>query len=126
MNSQETLPFQGHRQVENDFQLCGGYQEDFDAESMLDEEIGEGIDSIMGNLSVSNDSVNESNVGNFSGSSRTNASCYGYPIGLGFGGKFNFGFGLGMRRALRRVDGEGDWWRFPTIDVTDKIGRAHV
>lgn len=125
VNSREKLSFQGHRQVENDFRvendfpLCGGYQEDFDAESMLDEEIGEGIDSIMGNLSVSNDSVNESNVGNFSGSSRTNASCYGYPIGLGFGGKVNFGFGLGMRRALRHVDDEGDWWRFPTVDVID-------
>ncbi|GFS43776.1 chloroplast import apparatus 2 [Actinidia rufa] len=88
------------------------YGDDFDAESMLDEEIEEGIDSIMGKLSVEN----ESNVATYIGQIMT---CYGYPMGLGFGGKFDSG--LGMRigvRPLRNVD-EGDWWRFPPVDVVE-------
>ncbi|PQQ20114.1 protein CHLOROPLAST IMPORT APPARATUS 2-like [Prunus yedoensis var. nudiflora] len=74
--------------------------EDFDAESILDEEIEEGIDSIMGSMSVNMDSVDESNNGGGGGQMNSNPnpnssnSCYGYPMGLGFGGKFQFGFGL--------------------------------
>uniref|UniRef100_A0A5B6ZRR7 CCT domain-containing protein n=1 Tax=Davidia involucrata TaxID=16924 RepID=A0A5B6ZRR7_DAVIN len=94
----------------NSLDLCDGYQEDFDAESMLDEEIEEGIDSIMGNLSVNNDESNSDQI---------ISSCYGHthPFGLGFGGKFDFGFGMRRGvRALRNVD-EGNWWRFPPVDV---------
>ncbi|XP_054805112.1 protein CHLOROPLAST IMPORT APPARATUS 2-like [Prosopis cineraria] len=72
-------------------------REDFDAESMLDEEIGEGIDSIMGSRA-------EHSLG---------ASCHGEHVNPGttdstrfnFGGKFDF-----RLRALRGVD-EGNYWR---------------
>lgn len=111
--------------VEVDFQhnspiCCDKYEEDFDAESILDEEIEEGlsIDSIMGNLSVNNDSYDDSN--NYSGQFN---NYYGNPMGLGFGGKFAFEFGFGFRlgrgvKALRQVD-DSDWWRNPTVDVLD-------
>lgn len=98
-------------------------QEDFDAESILDEETEEGIDSIMGNLSVSNDSIDESNASN---TMQMNTFCYGYPVGLGFG------FGFGMRRelkAMKNVDEGGDWWRFPAVnmlDLTPKVAKSPV
>ncbi|XP_060973281.1 protein CHLOROPLAST IMPORT APPARATUS 2 isoform X2 [Cannabis sativa] len=93
--------------------------DDFDAESILDEEFDEGgIDSIMGNLTVDSSSTaaESSVVGGF---------CYGYPMGLGLGleGRFELGLGI-MRRggggisALRNVD-EGNWWSFPTVDVME-------
>lgn len=102
--------------AESDF--CGNsselYQEDFDAESILDEEMEEGIDSIMGNLSVNNDLIDKSNtcIGQID-------TCYGYPMGMGFSGSFDFGFGMRRGvRALRNVD-ESNWWSFPTVDVID-------
>ncbi|XP_059637513.1 protein CHLOROPLAST IMPORT APPARATUS 2-like [Cornus florida] len=107
-----------HSPVENDFHsnsldLCSGYEDDFDAESILDEEIEEGIDSIMGNLCVTN---GESNANCYGGHTNT---CHGLPLGLGFGRKFDLGFGMRRGvRALRNVD-EGDWWKFPTVDVLD-------
>lgn len=93
-------------------------QEDFDAESILDEETGEGIDSIMGNLSMNNDLIDESNTLN---TTQMNTFCYGYPVGLGFG------FGFGMRRelkAMRNVDEGGDWWRFPAVNMLDLIPKV--
>lgn len=75
--------------------------DDFDAESILDEEIEEGIDSIMGGRIEEN----ESNVSS------------SHPW-IGFGGKFDFRLGLqrGGVRALRHVD-EGNWWNFPAVDM---------
>ncbi|KAK2646391.1 hypothetical protein Ddye_021586 [Dipteronia dyeriana] len=80
------------------------FHDDFDAESILDEEIEQGIDSIMGNLSVKKESIDESN----------NNYWYGNP----FGGKMELGLGIRRGiRALRHVD-EGNWWSFPcTVDV---------
>ncbi|KAM1067444.1 hypothetical protein ACFX2J_022446 [Malus domestica] len=109
-------------------ELCDGYnfqEEDFDAESILDEETEEGIDSIMGSMSVNMDLEDESNNGgeqmnnsNPNPNSNWN-SCYGYPMGLGFGGKFEFGFGSRRGvRPLRHVD-DGNWWSFPTVDVLE-------
>ncbi|CAL8990493.1 unnamed protein product [Prunus brigantina] len=115
----------------NSMEMCGSYhhqEEDFDAESILDEEMEEGIDSIMGSMCVNMDSVDESNNGGGGGGGQMNSnpnpnssnSCYGYPMGLGFGGKFEFGFGLrrGGVRPLRHVD-DGNWWSFPTVDVLE-------
>ncbi|XP_059460043.1 protein CHLOROPLAST IMPORT APPARATUS 2-like isoform X2 [Corylus avellana] len=107
----------------NSLELCDGYEEDFDAESILDEEIEEGIDSIMGNLSVGTDAVDDS----CSGGQKN--SWYGNPIpmGLGFGGKFEMGFGMrrgGGVRALRHVD-EGNWWSFPVVDVRQISPKFH-
>ncbi|KAF8392808.1 hypothetical protein HHK36_021045 [Tetracentron sinense] len=105
--------------IDMDFQMnstspFSAYEEDFDAESILDEEIEEGIDSIMGNLSVSNDSYDDSYASCYNGQLNHH---YGNPMGLGFGGKLEFGFGMRRGvRALRQID-EGDWWRFPTVDV---------
>ncbi|CAN1229409.1 Protein CHLOROPLAST IMPORT APPARATUS 2 [Linum grandiflorum] len=96
----------------------GGYEEegdDFDAESILDEEIEEGgIDSIMGNLSVvsSSNRSEESesvNVGQTTATPTTRSSfVYGYPPGF-----IGNGNGNGIR-AFRRVD---DWWSYPVVDV---------
>ncbi|XVE71893.1 hypothetical protein DITRI_Ditri10aG0188200 [Diplodiscus trichospermus] len=102
-----------------EMEFSSEFQEDFDAESILDEEIEEGIDSIMGNLSVNQDTLDDSN-GTCQGSQFNQiGSWYGNPMGLGFGGKFELGLGFGFRRgvrALRHVD-EGNWWNLPTVDV---------
>ncbi|XP_023765468.1 protein CHLOROPLAST IMPORT APPARATUS 2 isoform X1 [Lactuca sativa] len=100
----------------NSMELCDGFEDDFDTESMLDEEIEEGIDSIMGS---SNSTIqNYKSSDNFSPNSKT---CYGYPMGLGFGGNLEFNFGFGMRngvRALKNGD-DGNWWNFPTVNVVN-------
>ncbi|KAL7096337.1 hypothetical protein ACP275_10G073600 [Erythranthe tilingii] len=95
-------------------EICDDYREDFDAESILDEEIGAGIDSIMGN-SGSEIELNEG-FNTCNNNIQMNGFCYGYPVGLGFE------FGNGLRRELRpmrNVDEEGDWWRFPSVNVLD-------
>lgn len=101
-------------------EFCEEYQDDFDTESMLDEEIEEGIDSIMGNSSKESDSnsVDESNtIPYYNGLINT---CYGYPMGLGFSGTFDFGFGVrNAVRALRNVDEGTNWWSFPTVEVAN-------
>lgn len=115
----------GEMEIDSKVNNCSGlcdeyYEDDFDAESIiLDEEIEEGIDSIMGNLCVDNDAVDELNSGSSypMGQIGQFNSWYGNPMGIGFGGKFQFGFGhrRGIR-ALRHVD-EGNWWSFPVVDV---------
>ncbi|KAE9609874.1 hypothetical protein Lal_00006111 [Lupinus albus] len=77
---------------------CG---EDFDAESILDEEIEEGIDSIMGSVAEQEDTNGA-------------VTCLGIPA-IGFGGKLDCRFGL--RRALRHVDDGGNWWNLPAVDI---------
>lgn len=103
---------------EIDFQPDSMEIEDFDAESILDEEVEEGIDSIMGNLSVDNLETANSAQDPCANNPR-NWNCYWNPIGLGFNQKFESAFGMrkGIERAaIRRVD-DGNWWRFPPIDV---------
>ncbi|KAL0344906.1 UNVERIFIED_CONTAM: protein CHLOROPLAST IMPORT APPARATUS 2 [Sesamum radiatum] len=107
--------------------VCDEYEEDFDAESILDEEIEEGIDSIMGKLSMENGPMNDSSSHSYSYSStHTNTCCYGYPVGLGFD------LGHGIRReltAMRNVDKGDDWWRFPSVnvgDITQKLAKTPV
>nr|XP_011467357.1 PREDICTED: protein CHLOROPLAST IMPORT APPARATUS 2-like isoform X1 [Fragaria vesca subsp. vesca] len=94
--------------------------DDFDAESMLDEEIDEGIDTIMGSstTSMNIDSVDESST---SSDQMMMSSCYGYPMGLGFGGNLQFGFGFRREgvRPLRQVDDRVNRWSFPTVDVLE-------
>ncbi|KAL0337119.1 UNVERIFIED_CONTAM: protein CHLOROPLAST IMPORT APPARATUS 2 [Sesamum calycinum] len=101
------------------------YEEDFDAESILDEEIEEGIDSIMGKLSMENEPMNNSSSYSFS-STHTNTCCYGYPVGLGF----DLGHGIRRElRAMRNVDKGDDWWRFPSVnvgDITQKLSKIPV
>ncbi|OIW19401.1 hypothetical protein TanjilG_09421 [Lupinus angustifolius] len=77
---------------------CG---DDFDAESILDEEIEEGIDSIMGTVVQQEDSNGA-------------VSCFGIPA-IGFGGKLDCR--LGLRGALRHVDDGGSLWNLPAVDI---------
>ncbi|KAJ6922205.1 protein CHLOROPLAST IMPORT APPARATUS 2 isoform X1 [Populus alba x Populus x berolinensis] len=103
----------------NSVGLCDGLDEDFDAESILDEEFEEGIDSIMGHLSVGNEMVDEVSNGIGSSFGGQMNSWYGNSMGYNFGGKSQYGHGIAMRRgvrALRHVD-EGNWWDFPIVDM---------
>ncbi|CAI9099249.1 OLC1v1036035C3 [Oldenlandia corymbosa var. corymbosa] len=103
------------------------FNEDFDAESMLDEEIEEGIDSIMGNSCSEVEPLEEQSDLLCQNNSITTSqmpplgTCYGYPVGLGFGNYFDYGFGMknnGIRAFRNHSDGE-DWWRFPSVNVHD-------
>ncbi|XP_016433674.1 protein CHLOROPLAST IMPORT APPARATUS 2 [Nicotiana tabacum] len=97
-------------------EVCDEFEEDFDEESILDEEIEEGvIDNIMGKLIVEKEPLNESNFSHSFGS-----TCYGFPIGLGFENgylQYDFGMRSGVR-PLRNVD-DGDWWKYPSVNVID-------
>lgn len=80
---------------------------DFDAESIiLDEEIEEGIDSIMGNAGPSVDTIAE-------------PTC-GLPKFLA---KCELGQGMGSRirpvRTWKRAEEMSYWWNFPTVDVLE-------
>lgn len=75
--------------------------DEFDAESILDEETGEGIDSILGNLSASAAASDEAEA----------TASYGIPVGLGFRTRRGI-------RPLKRVD-EASWWNFSTVDVVE-------
>ncbi|KAI3416702.1 CCT domain-containing protein [Psidium guajava] len=88
-----------------------GFQEDFDAESILDEEIEEGIiDSIMGNLSV------DTNV--------SHRMLYSDPM---YGNHASLGFGIRRGVSAWRDVSEVNWWNFPTVDVLEispKLSRS--
>ncbi|CDY52734.1 hypothetical protein HID58_088095 [Brassica napus] len=83
------------------------FSDEFDAESILDEEIEEGIDSIMG--------IVESNSGENRGHliSRLEQMMKMNRIGFKFAG--NFPLGLGLRSALREHN-DANWMRFHTVD----------
>ncbi|XP_071722220.1 protein CHLOROPLAST IMPORT APPARATUS 2-like [Rutidosis leptorrhynchoides] len=87
-------------------------EEDFDADSILDEEIEEvvGIDSIMGKLSVSNIDESSRDVQN----QMHNDSWYENPMGLRNG-----------VRAFRNLDG-GNWWNFPIVDMLQVSPRLNT
>lgn len=93
-----------------------GYRDDFDTESMLDEEIEQGIDSIMGD----SNSILEIDESNGIIASHFN-TCYGYPMALGFVEKSELNFGFVMRngaRALRKGD-ERNLGSFPTVKMVN-------
>ena len=112
---------------------CDGYEyeEDFDAESILDEEIEEGIDSIMGNLSVSSSAQV---ADEWKGPRRPLAmnNYWNYSnVNLGFGGKFDSGLvrnNINMR-ALKHVEEEEEvnWWSCPNpiVDVRQISPKFH-
>ncbi|CAH2077922.1 unnamed protein product [Thlaspi arvense] len=109
-----------------------GIFDDFDAESILDEEVEEGIDSFMGNIE-SNDGENRGNgESGFSGRNchricrlgeMMKSPWYGGSTGFGFAGNLNLG--LGLRSALREND-DLNWRRFPTVEFEQISPRIHV
>lgn len=103
--------------------------DDFDTESILDEEAAEqGIDAIMGNLSMSaSANSNENENENENENSHSIPSCGINPyikslMGFGLGSKFELGlgftYGRSIHRALRQRDG-GYRWSSPTVPVKD-------
>nr|KJB53722.1 hypothetical protein B456_009G002400 [Gossypium raimondii] len=84
------------------------FQDDFDAESIiLDEETEQGIDSIMGNLSVNQDTWDDESNGRCRFTHL--GSWYTNPIPMAMGLRKGMG-------ALRHVD-QGNCWNFSTVDV---------
>ncbi|KAI0511081.1 hypothetical protein KFK09_011703 [Dendrobium nobile] len=102
-----------------DFQYQDAGSPDFDAESILDEEVEEGIDSIMGNLSMSKESTGDCLNSN---SNSIINPCLASLMGFGLKGVFGFGFGISsnIRGALRQSN-DGEWWRSPKVAVKDII-----
>ncbi|KAI4335358.1 hypothetical protein L6164_014010 [Bauhinia variegata] len=101
----------------NSLELDDDCQEDLDAESILDEEIEEGIDSIMGSR------ADDSNGASYHSSAQLNPGIGNFA----FGGKIDFRLGLRRAgvRALRHVDEENSW-NFSTVDIlqiSPKINR---
>ncbi|OIW18701.1 hypothetical protein TanjilG_13453 [Lupinus angustifolius] len=86
--------------MNNSVELEDDYGEVYDAESILDEEIGEGIDSIMGSLTEKD--------------TDGAVSCQMIPA-IDSGGKLDCR--LGLKRALRDVDDGGNWWNLPAVDI---------
>ncbi|GAA0155077.1 hypothetical protein LIER_12896 [Lithospermum erythrorhizon] len=110
---------------ENLLVVCDEFQEDFDAESILDdEEIEEGIDSIMGGITTNNnnESMEESKNGySYTTQMMNMNTCYGYPVDVGYYGNNimdNFVHGI-EREAFRNVGHHHDWWKFSSVDITD-------
>ncbi|XP_028774142.1 protein CHLOROPLAST IMPORT APPARATUS 2-like [Neltuma alba] len=93
----------------NSLELNDDCEEDFDAESILDEEIDEGIDSIIGSRAEE-----DSNDASCHGEGGNNWSVD--SSGFGCGAKLDFR--LGLVKALRRVD-DSNWWNFPAVDIVE-------
>ncbi|KAJ1277886.1 hypothetical protein BS78_04G037000 [Paspalum vaginatum] len=100
----------------------------FDAESILDVDeatagAAEGLDGIMGSLTV------ESNAANTSDDSILSSSgIHPYLRSLmvvGLAGRFELGLGFrhaarpNLNRALKRRDDDGTWWMWPAVPVKD-------
>ncbi|WOK94382.1 protein CHLOROPLAST IMPORT APPARATUS 2-like isoform X2 [Canna indica] len=95
------------------------FDDDFDAESILDEEVEEGIDSIMGDLAArtsskdNNDGLNHSNPP----INPLLRSLIGHKMGAKF--ELGLGFRTNLQRALKNRD-DTEWWRSPTtVPVRD-------
>ncbi|XP_020588993.1 protein CHLOROPLAST IMPORT APPARATUS 2-like isoform X2 [Phalaenopsis equestris] len=104
-----------------DFQYQDPGSPDFDAESILDEEAEDGgIDSIMGNLSMSKennwDCLNSSNSNSIIDPRLASLKSFGLSGGF----RFCFGISSSIRGALRQSN-EGEWWRSPTVAVRDIV-----
>ncbi|XP_020697118.1 protein CHLOROPLAST IMPORT APPARATUS 2 isoform X1 [Dendrobium catenatum] len=107
-HSVEKLPISLEPKVEDSsvcslpyFQFQDPGSPEFDAESILGDEVEEGIDSIigMGNLSMSSNSIKDCNF-----------DC------LGFG----FGISSNIMGALRQKD-KGEWWWADVVNVKDIV-----
>ncbi|KAJ0788387.1 hypothetical protein HanPI659440_Chr05g0191091 [Helianthus annuus] len=90
------------------------YLDDFDTELILNDEIEQGIDSIMGDCTA----ISENHGTNDTVSSEFHNCCYGYPMGLGFGVRNRV-------RALKNAD-DRHWWKFPMVEVVNTSPAAIV
>ncbi|KAG0482103.1 hypothetical protein HPP92_010187 [Vanilla planifolia] len=91
---------------------------DFDAESILDEEVEEGIDSIMGNLSMSPNQSKENNCNHhISNTDYLTNPHLASVMAFGLGGAF--AISSNIRRALKQSDLE--WWKSPPVAVEDIV-----
>ncbi|KAJ0266896.1 Protein CHLOROPLAST IMPORT APPARATUS 2 [Hirschfeldia incana] len=91
---------------ENQFE----FSDEFDAESILDEEVEQGIDSIMGIV----ESNSGDNRGNLINRLEQMVKMNRRNNGFKFAGSF-FPLGLGLRSALREHN-DANWSRFHTVD----------
>ncbi|XP_074556775.1 protein CHLOROPLAST IMPORT APPARATUS 2-like isoform X1 [Curcuma longa] len=103
------------------------FDDDFDAESILEEEVEEGIDSIMGNLSVSTPSEQDNSGELLGGSSSINPllhSLVGCRISGSHTDQLEIGLGLGVERNLQwalKAQNDCEWWRTPTVPVQNIV-----
>ncbi|XP_008799492.3 protein CHLOROPLAST IMPORT APPARATUS 2-like isoform X2 [Phoenix dactylifera] len=98
-------------------------EEDFDAESILDEEAEEGIDSIMGNLSMNAATNADDKEELTNDNSHINPSLRSL-MGFGLGGKLELGFGFQFRRDLHRAlrhSDDREWWSSPTVPMQEIV-----
>ncbi|XP_010438814.1 PREDICTED: protein CHLOROPLAST IMPORT APPARATUS 2-like [Camelina sativa] len=79
-----------------------GIFDDFDAGSILDEEVEEGIDSFMGSIE-SNQGENSYRIGRLEEIMKN-----------AWNGRFRLG--LGLRSSLREHDDDKNWCKFPTVE----------
>ncbi|WOK96340.1 protein CHLOROPLAST IMPORT APPARATUS 2-like isoform X2 [Canna indica] len=103
------------------------FNDDFDAESILDEEVEEGIDSIMGNLSMNTPPEVDKNEELSNHNSSINPLLRRLIGHRTSSGRFDFGLGLhfgrNLQRALRNRD-DGDWWRSPAVPVQNLVSHS--
>ncbi|GJN18995.1 hypothetical protein PR202_gb06221 [Eleusine coracana subsp. coracana] len=99
----------------------------FDAESILDEAAGdaaEGIDSIMGSLTVESSSTAAATDDSILSSSGIHPYLRSLMV-VGLAGRFELGLGFrhaarpNLNRALKRRDDDGAWWMWPAVPVKD-------
>ncbi|KAK3156005.1 hypothetical protein QOZ80_2AG0101540 [Eleusine coracana subsp. coracana] len=99
----------------------------FDAESILDEAAGdaaEGIDSIMGSLTVESSSTAAATDDSILSSSGIHPYLRRLMV-VGLAGRFELGLGFrhgprpNLNRALKRQDDDGAWWMWPAVPVKD-------
>ncbi|KAG6494381.1 hypothetical protein ZIOFF_049406 [Zingiber officinale] len=91
------------------------FDDDFDAESILDEESRGGIDSIIGDSAAKSSADGEPSRSD-SCMNPLLRSLIGHKLGANF--HLGLGFMKNFRRALRNSD-EGEWWRSPAVPVCD-------
>ncbi|CAM0946927.1 unnamed protein product [Alopecurus aequalis] len=99
----------------------------FDAESILDvgdEDAAEGIDGIMGSLSMEGNTTPATSDDSILSSSGIHPYLRSLMV-VGLAGRFELGLGSrhgtrpNLNRALKRRDDDGAWWMWPAVPVKD-------
>ncbi|XP_051195822.1 protein CHLOROPLAST IMPORT APPARATUS 2 isoform X1 [Lolium perenne] len=99
----------------------------FDAESILDvgdEDAAEGIDGIMGSLTMEGNTTSATSDDSILSSSGIHPYLRSLMV-VGLAGRFELGLGSrqstrpNLNRALKRRDDDGAWWMWPAVPVKD-------